>query len=103
MEQQQTQQHHQKLHQQQHNQQNHQQQMQKQTGFEKPLNKRIELDQRDAWPHETQSERGYVIKSDSTSHAGMSSHLTHTFFQEISWRLTHWRLTDWRGKEFGLV
>ena len=75
MEQQQSQQHHQKLHLQQHNQQNHQQQMQKQTSFEKPLNKRIELDQRDAWPHETQSERGYVIKSVSTSHLGISSHL----------------------------
>ena len=35
-----------------------QEQLQKQRSFEKPVNKRMEVDQ--LWPHETQSERGCV-------------------------------------------
>ena len=35
-----------------------QEQLQKQRSFEKPVNKRMEVDQ--LWPHETQSERGWV-------------------------------------------
>ena len=36
-----------------------QEQLQKQRSFEKPVNKRMEVDQ--LWPHETQSERGWVV------------------------------------------
>merc|ERR1719150_2086938 len=45
-----------------------QEQLQKQRSFEKPINKRMEVDQ--LWPHETQSERGYPRDSGS-EHGGM--------------------------------
>merc|ERR550532_2619056 len=45
-----------------------QEQLQKQRSFEKPVNKRMEVDQ--LWPHETQSERGYPRDSGS-EHGGL--------------------------------